>query len=460
MGCRCRKLCYFLVSLLIIVLLILAAVWKISTTATHAKIQKRLNVIDQDPTHWIGNQPDKQLISPEQQAQMAQSFIHLYFSAWQNDELSNQINAKVMKDMKSDIDTYSHKKAYMFTSLPFTSSQMDKLIENIDMTGFPQINRPAIITHATSLRIFPTLLPGYISPNSYPFDYWVATYLAPATPIKVLQRSKDQSWYWVRTASASGWIPADDVAFADPEFVTEWQKHPFIVTVKDGAMPGLRKGTIYPKVGEDANTVNILFPYRDENANAHTTTLPANKNEVLDFPIPATAKNIAEMAKTFINEPYGWGGLYGLHDCSSTVADILAGFAVWLPRNSTQQSFLGTKVPLTGTNISQRRKVILTQGVPFLSLVHMPGHVTLYIGSKNGNPYVEQEAPSIHTKNALGGEERIIIGKTVISSLDLGKNFSNIPEQQIQRVTSINIYDKAESYANEQEILKKVWRIN
>lgn len=465
MRCCNRKFCYIFISILVIALLGLGAAWRLSTIATPARLQEELNTIDQDPTHYVSKDAEKPLILPDQQVRMAQAFIQLAFSPWlDNDELNREINTKLLQTMQLNMEFFKTHETFMFTYNPFTVERMNYIISNMDFTGFPQINRPAIITHVAPLRVFPTNLPNYNNPKQagqgYPFDNWMMTILFPGTPVKVLQLSKDQLWYFVRGSSVFGWIPVNNLGFVDAQFMTEWQKHPFVVTHKNSALPGLRKGLIYPTTGGDENTVRVLLPSRDDDGNAHIQILQADKNDVLNFPIPLTEKNVAEMAKTFIGEPYGWGNIYQLRDCSSTMEDILAGFGVWLPRNSTQQSRMGDVVPLPGSGrIRLKRKIIAQEGIPFISLIHFPGHISLYLGAKNGNLYIQQEVWGLGTKDLLGREGRAVIGKTVITPLDFAKRFSNTPRVQITKANSMSVF-RGNSYDDVNAIKRKVWNLD
>lgn len=465
MKCCRRKCCYILVSILVIALLTLGAFWRLSTIATSPRLQNELNTIDQDPTLYVGQDLDKPLMTAEQQAQVSQAYIRLYFSPWlDKGDLNQKINTKLLQTMQVNKDFFSTHETFMFTYIPFTQERINYITSNMDFSGFPQINRPAIITHITPLRVFPTNLPNYNDPKKagegYPFDNWMMSYLFPGAPVRVLQISKDQLWYFVRTGSAFGWIPVKNLGFVDAAFMAEWHKYSFVVTNKNSALPGLRKGMIYPSPGRDETSVKVLWPFRDNDGNAHIETLAAAKSDVLNFPIPLTEKNVAEMAKTFINEPYGWGNLYQLRDCSSTTQDIFAGFGLWLPRNSSQQSRLGEVVILPdATKIRARRKIIVKKGVPFLTLIHFPGHITLYIGSRDGNPYVQQEIWGLRTTDLLGREGRVVIGKTVITPLDFAKRFSNTTRLQISKATDMSIFN-ADSYRDETAIKRKVWHLD
>jgi hypothetical protein len=78
--------------------------------------------------------------------------------------------------------------------------------------------------------------------------------------------------------------------------------------------------------------------------------------------------------------------------------------------------------------------------VPFLTLVRKPGHIMLYIGSKDGEPVVLQTIWGLKTRHR-GIEGRRIIGRTVISTLEPGADLPNLARPDgvlLHTVRSIN----------------------
>ena len=131
------------------------------------------------------------------------------------------------------------------------------------------------------------------------------------------------------------------------------------------------------------------------------------------------------LANRMLGEPYGWGGLYTDRDCSATIMDLMAGFGIFLPRNSSQQAKLGWVEPLDGEDDAAKKARLLMEGVPFLTLVRKPGHIMLYIGSRDGEPVVLQTIWGLKTRRR-GIEGRRIIGRTVISTLEPGRDLRDL----------------------------------
>jgi hypothetical protein len=97
-----------------------------------------------------------------------------------------------------------------------------------------------------------------------------------------------------------------------------------------------------------------------------------------------------------------------------------------LPRNSSAQLKVGTFVSLEGLKNDQKEKVIREQGIPFFSLVYMPGHIMLYLGEKEGKVYVYNNLWSLRTHSPTGAAGKAILGKIIIMPLELIKEYGNI----------------------------------
>jgi cell wall-associated NlpC family hydrolase len=117
-----------------------------------------------------------------------------------------------------------------------------------------------------------------------------------------------------------------------------------------------------------------------------------------------------------MGEQYGWGGEDGRRDCSSMTKDYFSVFGVWLPRNSGDQARSGALIPLGNTPPGGRPGVIVSGGVPYATLIHMPGHIMLYAGLYDGAPVVFHNTWGVRVKSG-----RAVVGKAVVSGLRLGE---------------------------------------
>ena len=134
------------------------------------------------------------------------------------------------------------------------------------------------------------------------------------------------------------------------------------------------------------------------------------------------------------------GGLYEERDCSSTLRDFYAPFGIWLPRNSSQQAKIGKIISLESLSLQQKREKIKKEAVPFETLLYKKGHILLYLGVYKGKITVLHNAWGIRTLDK-GKEGRRVLGKTIISSLELGKELKDYDEESglLAKISSMNI---------------------
>jgi len=146
------------------------------------------------------------------------------------------------------------------------------------------------------------------------------------------------------------------------------------------------------------------------------------------------------IVKLMLKSHYSWGGLYEERDCSSTLRDLYAPFGIWLPRNSSEQSKIGKVISLKNLSIEEKKKTIIDKAIPFETLLYKKGHILLYLGVYKGEITVLHNVWGIKTMHN-GVEGRNIIGRTIISSLELGKESEGYnPDKAIlARLSSMNI---------------------
>lgn len=66
-----------------------------------------------------------------------------------------------------------------------------------------------------------------------------------------------------------------------------------------------------------------------------------------------------------MGQHYGWGGMFGLRDCSAMTRDLLAPFGIWLPRNSVAQARTGSVLPLEGMSTAEKKPPYCVTASPF-----------------------------------------------------------------------------------------------
>ena len=241
-------------------------------------------------------------------------------------------------------------------------------------------------------------------------------------PIIIEAVTGDGEFYWGRTTNCSGWIRSDCVAICDSK--EEWKdmwtktgKDILVVTsdsitlapsVYDEAVSKIELSfaTVLPLVPEDEMTevvddrgtwynYVVYVPTRDENGKfVRKMALISMNNNVSIGYLPFTKRNVLEVAFSCLGNRYGWGGMYGLMDCSLYTRDIYKCFGFELARNTSWQRAMPVgDIDLEGMSDEEKREAIDTCEPG--TLLMFSGHITMYIGSVNGKQYVISDTGSM-----------------------------------------------------------------
>ncbi|MDZ4120826.1 MAG: NlpC/P60 family protein, partial [Candidatus Cloacimonadaceae bacterium] len=133
-----------------------------------------------------------------------------------------------------------------------------------------------------------------------------------------------------------------------------------------------------------------------------------------------TARNVLDVAFSMLNQPYGWGDSNGDWDCSSLLKAIYGVFGIHLPRNGGNQEKAGTLVEsYDKISAADKEKSIMAKATAGLTMVRMPGHIMLYIGSHAGKAYVLHDVYG-YSAPVDGGDKVFVINRTVVTDLQPG----------------------------------------
>jgi hypothetical protein len=99
--------------------------------------------------------------------------------------------------------------------------------------------------------------------------------------------------------------------------------------------------------------------------------------------------------------------------------DLFSTFGIVLPRNSKYQALIGKDLgAVEGKDLQEKLKV-LDRAIPLVTLVRLPGHITLYLGRHDERHYVIHSLWGVET---TGPEGPVVekIAQVVVSDLSLG----------------------------------------
>ena len=86
----------------------------------------------------------------------------------------------------------------------------------------------------------------------------------------------------------------------------------------------VRMGMRLPLTGVDAGRVTVNVPVMDADGTLAIKEAYMNAEDVNTGFLPFTARNIYKQALMMLNQPYGWGDMYGEQDCSRFLQMVFA----------------------------------------------------------------------------------------------------------------------------------------
>ncbi len=330
---------------------------------------------------------------------------------------------------------FAKQKIYTRYSKRLSKKWFNYQIRNSNFKDYQSVLKPAITLRHTDLKIYPTKQDFYYNPKrtgeGFPFDYNQNSSININTPLLVSHYSKDKKWVYVRCSYAYGWLHVSDIAFVDYKFRKKFMNNNYYVTIRDNLFIKDKKfrtivklGTIFPM---DKKSKKYMIASKNRKGYADIKLLKSVKKWIIaKKPISFTPSNVALISKQLVGEPYGWGGKMWARDCSSLTKDFFAPFGIFLGRNSKEQSRDGKRVTkIRWLSAKKKKKIILKNAKPFRSLLYVGGHVTLYIGEKNGEPIIMHNYWGSRLKN----NKKRIFGRAIISTTEIGKERKDIKRQ-------------------------------
>ncbi|MCM2264583.1 MAG: SH3 domain-containing protein [Desulfuromonadales bacterium] len=387
---------------------------------------------------------ERLLVPAEEQARLDAGYNERFFAPWRQQRASLSAEEAFW-----GVTSYGNRQGYAENLLPIGSARWQQLVSSLQRESYPSLARPAITVRNTVCRVFPTARPFFLDPSrageGFPFDYFQNSALWAGTPLLVTHVSVDGAWFFAETGFVAGWLPAQDLAWADEPFRSAYQTGQYAallrdeVTLRSAAGEFLtltHLGAIFPVVAQDATSLQLLVPVRDADGAAVVRTAALAQELATRKPLPLQPGRIAELADHMLGQAYGWGGLFENRDCSATLRDLFTPFGIWLPRNSAEQAKSGgTFHDLANLDNAAKRDYLLQYGVPFYTLVWLKGHVGLYLGTDpaSGEPLLLHNLWGVRTTDSRGREGRALVGRLAITTLHPGEERPDVEDGRFFR---------------------------
>ncbi len=394
-----------------------------------------LEVISQDPSFYTKRLKTEYIGD-------IKSFKDNYYRPWNIEQIS------IDQQKSSWAYIYDNNRSYTYTLQPIESNFFKNIKENSNLEEFATLNNKAISVTLLNIRALPTDKPIFLDPakagEGYPFDYLQNATLAPNKPLLISHYSKDKKWAFIECSFGFGWVKVKNIALINEEEKSIWQNAQQVFLTKDN----------YPFYDQEGNylfnsRIGMVLPMLCEDEQNYTVALKSKNSPLLQIKIPKDlahknlmefhSSNVAAILKELENGKYGWGGIYGQRDCSSTLRDFYTPFGVWLPRNSYPQSKVGDVIELERFSNEEKENIIQEYAIPFKTLVYKKGHIALYVGTIDNKVIIFQNVWGVKTKeNGIKG--RFLIAKPIFSTLEVGKNLHHFDPtvSMLSQLKSIN----------------------
>jgi len=392
----------------------------------------------QNPFYYLNDKFDQPVLPSREQEVRADRARGRFFLPWTEEGFRHS-----KEDLLWPFKAYLPGRVYDEAGTLRPKGWFEELYDKANVGAFGSVNAPGVTLAEADLRSFPTCEPAFLSPDlpgeGYPFDYGQVSHVNAGEPIRISHFSADSLWAYVETSFAAGWIDVGKIAYVNEEAIKKCLQMPMAVAVKDNKTASedgrilfnVKVGALFPLNKELLYELEVLVPTgKDKKGFAMFDCVRLPKETVKRWPVEFTQWNAATLINEMIGESYGWGGLFGKRDCSATTRDFFLPFGVWLPRNSRAQAESGSFISLDGLTGPQKERLIIERGTPFASLLYKPGHIMLYVGTYRGKAIVFHNLWGIKTY-VKGKEGRYVIGRSVLSTLDIGNGFPDIRSEDL-----------------------------
>jgi hypothetical protein len=400
------------------------------------------------PGFWISRiqSPDK-IILTEKQIESLNTKI-LETSPCLKDVFSIDLEAEKTKRKNLDLEKSfeDFKKYYNVSTLKKIDQKFLKTLKaNIDPS--PTITlKFALTTGYTKLLVLPTDTSFCSSLDSLDLNRLMHTQLNICSPVAVLYSTKDNQWFYCISKISEGWIKAEQIIFASKQAISDYVNDKNIAVVtsrsadiyKDTSLThfydNIKMGTILHISKIKNDIIEVKMPVKSLNKNLKFIYCYVKKSDVSLGFLPYTQRNVIVQAFKQIDVPYDWGDNYGYTDCSGFVRQIFSCFGIDLPRNSGQQINIEKPIGLNGQkDITLKAKTIISESVCGITLLYLPGHIMLYLGHLDQNPYV------IHSIRGYCGKDNKIhtLNKVAVTDLTLGDKSKN--KSLLERITLMSV---------------------
>ncbi|NVK26080.1 MAG: SH3 domain-containing protein [Gammaproteobacteria bacterium] len=331
---------------------------------------------------------------------------------------------------------------------PLTEKEYQPYIDEmaLDSVNSQQKVQFAVVVKRAPMRKFPTLDRVLNSGMDYDIDRFQETGAFPGENLAVLHVSRSGEWMFVQNYHYRAWIQSKYVALTSRQTLEQFSKKQhddFLMVTGDKVFTTfdpydksisevqLDMGVKLPHISHqefEKFELNRHNPYTGYIVQLPTRTddgrlqlkpaLIARSADVAFEYLPYTEENIITQAFKFLGERYGWGHDFNGRDCTGFVGEIYKTFGLLMPRNSSQQG-----VAEYGQNQTFEKGTAVSEKLPYYNqlkvgdLLYLPGHVAMFLGYSNGQPYIIHDVHGLGYENSQGEKVSGILNGVSITPL-------------------------------------------
>lgn len=297
-----------------------------------------------------------------------------------------------------------------------SAQDYQKYLDNLNLMAIKDANSVqfGLIVKRSVMRTFPTFDRVFNEHMDRDLDRFQETGVFPGEAVAILHQSADKKWLLVQNYNYLAWMPIDDVAIGDKHRIQLFiNAKEFLIITGAKVMtsyvpnePGISQVQLDMGVKLPLLTLAEQHPelYGQSTAGSYEVKLPIRNSDgslgiktafigrtqdVNEGYLDYTPENIIAQAFKFLGERYGWGHDYNGRDCTGFVGEIYKTFGILMPRNSGQQGKgeYGTNFRFD-KNSDTATKLAVINNMQIGDLIYIPGHVMMYLGNENEQPFV------------------------------------------------------------------------
>ncbi|HER24877.1 MAG TPA: glycoside hydrolase [Candidatus Atribacteria bacterium] len=353
-----------------------------------------------------------------------------------------------MKTYSSE-DGFTHKSCYDTHARKISETVRKEVLNQANFDGIPDEIRVewGMLIKRENVRTFPTETLFAEEPKFIDFDLFQLTTLPTGSPVVILHQSKNGNWYYIQSIIYKGWIKRENIALAKNKkevfdyvnsdkflIVTgskiETEPNPFIKQISnilfqmgdkipliefDQIPESIPLNNLHAQSPQGCYVVKI--PVKDKKGYLEfKLALVARSNDVCEGYLPYTRGNIIEQAFKLLGERYGWNGMFKRRDCAQLVMNIYQTMNIILPGYTRMQEEGAAGISVRFSGSIKRRESVLNKLQPG-EIIHLKGHVVMYLGNAGKNHYIIHAGSGYGIKSEDGKTKPITVHGVFISEV-------------------------------------------